>query len=94
MNNNKKDSNHTVIGDKSSQRKTFLIQKLPKKVEDFQNKAFEEIIDNPGNLKGYGIEKKTIPSKIFVMYTRLQILLGLKVSGYTNSLSKNKKQVI
>ena len=34
------------------------------------------------DLKGQGIEKLTIPSNIIDIYTRLEILLGLKLYGH------------
>ena len=34
------------------------------------------------DLKGQGIEKLIIPSSIIDIYTRLEILLGLKLSGH------------
>ena len=40
------------------------------------------------NLKGQGIEKIIIPSNMIDIYTRLEILLGLKLSGHTNTLTK------
>ena len=43
---------------------------------------------NPTNLKGRGIEKIIIPSIIIDIYTRLEILLGLKLSGHTNTLTE------
>ena len=39
-------------------------------------------------LKGKGIEKIIIPSNIVVIYTRLEILLGLKLSGLTDTLTE------
>ena len=40
------------------------------------------------NLKGHGIEKIIIPSKIIDIYTRREILLGLKLSGHTDTLTE------
>ena len=45
--------------------------------------SYEEISDN--DLEGEGIEKIIIPSNINNFYTRLEILLGLKLSGHTNT---------
>ena len=42
----------------------------------------------PINLQGRGIEKKIIPSNIIDIYTRLEILLGLKLSGHTDTLTE------
>ena len=40
------------------------------------------------NLKGQQNEKIIIPSNIIDIYTRLEILLGLKLSGHTNTLTE------
>ena len=40
------------------------------------------------NLKGKGIEKIIIPSNIIDIYTRLEVLLGLKLSGHTDTLTE------
>ena len=40
------------------------------------------------SLKGYGIHKIVIPSNIIDIYTRLEILLGLKLSGHTDTLTE------
>ena len=42
----------------------------------------------PINLQGRGIEKIIIPSNIVDIYTRLEILLGLKISGHSDTLSE------
>ena len=39
-------------------------------------------------LKGRGVEKIIIPSNIIDIYTRLEILLGLKLSGHTDTLTE------
>ena len=41
----------------------------------------------PNNLQGRGIEK-IIPSNIIDIYNRLEILLGLKLSGHTDTLTE------
>ena len=61
-------------GDRDSKRKTFFLKKLPKLVEDNQNRTFDEL-----DLEGQGV-KIIIPSNIIDIYTRLEILLGLKLS--------------
>ena len=43
---------------------------------------------NPNNLQGQGIEKIIIPNNIIDIYTRLKILLELKLSGHTNNLNE------
>ena len=50
----------------------------------FENIKKEEPLD----LKGYGIKKIIIPSNIIDIYTRLEILLGLKISGHTDTLTE------
>ena len=77
---------YTSVGDKPSGRKTFLTETLPKLVEEIQNKTFGDIIDSSNNdLQGQG-NKITIPSKLFDIYTRLEILLGLNLSSHTDTL--------
>ena len=83
MNNIIRDLGYTGIGDKKSRRKTFFTITLPKLVEDIQNKTFNEI-----DLQGQGIEKIIIRSNIIDIYTRLEILLGLKLSGHTDTLTE------
>ena len=39
------------------------------------------------HLKSQGIEKSIIPSNIIDIYTRLEIILGLKLSGHTDTLT-------
>ena len=99
--NTMKDENHSLMmyniirdlgyngtGDRDSKRKIFFAKKIPKLVEDIQNKTFDEISDYSDGLQGEGIEKIIIPSNIIDIYTRLEILLGLKISGYTNALTE------
>ena len=42
----------------------------------------------PINLRGRGIEKIIIPSNIIDIYTRLEVLLGLKLSGHSDILTE------
>ena len=70
LNNIIRDLGYTVIGDNKSKRKTFLTEKLPKLVDEIQNRTFEEIaLDSDNNLQGEG-EKIIIPSNIIDIYTR------------------------
>ena len=80
MNTFKNDLNYTGVGDKSSGRKTFLTKKIPKMIEVIQNRTFIEI-----DLEGQGV-KIMIPSNFIVIYIRLKILLGTKLSGLTETL--------
>ena len=43
-------------------------------------------LDN--KLKGRGVEKIIIPSNIIDIYTGLEVLLGLKLSGHTDTLTE------
>ena len=69
-------------------RKTFFTEKLPKLVEEIQNKTFEEITNDSDNLEGEGVHKIIIPNNILDIYTRLKVLLGLKISGHTDTLTE------
>ena len=61
-----------------------------------QTKFFKKLIrqhriikkEEPTDLEGQGIEKIIIPSNIIDIYTRLEILLGLKISGHTDTLTE------
>ena len=87
LNNIIRDLGYTGIGDHTSKRKTLITITLPKLVEEIQNKIFEEITDDSDDLQGEGV-KSIIPSKIIDIYTRLEILLGLKLSGHTDTLTE------
>ena len=87
LNNIIRDLGYTDLRDYPSKRKTFLTKTLPRLVEKIQNKTFEEITDDSDDLQGEGI-KIIIPSNIIDIYTRLEILLGLKLSGHTDTLTE------
>ena len=74
-------------GDKTSKRKIFFTITLPELVEKIQNKTFDEITDSSDDLQGEGV-KIIKPSNIDDIYTRLEILLGLKLSGHTDTLTE------
>ena len=93
MYNNTNNLDYTGIGDKSSKRKTFFTKKLPELVNEIENKISDEIIDNSDNLEGHGKEKFIIPSNIFDMYTRLEVLLGLKPLSHTNTLTETSNLI-
>ena len=46
------------------------------------------ILNLPAKLNGRGVEKFIFPSNIFDIYTRLEVILGLKLSGHTNTLTE------
>ena len=81
------DLGYTGIGDNKSKRKTFLTETLPRLVEDIQNKTFEEI-----DLEGQGV-KIIIPSNIIDIYTRLEILLGLRLAGHSDILTETSNLI-
>ena len=86
MDNIIRDLGYTGREDRDSKRKTFFLKKLPKLVNDIQNRTFEEITDD-SDLQGEGF-KIIIPSNIIDIYTRLEVLLGLKLSGHTDTLTE------
>ena len=45
------------------------------------------------DLEGQGIEKIIIPSNIIDIYTRLEVLLGLKLSGHTDTLTEARNLI-
>ena len=88
MYNSIRDLGYNGTGDRDSKRRKFFTKKLPKLVNDIQNKTFDEISDDSDNeLEGEGV-KIIIPSNIVDIYTRLEILLGIKLSGHTDTLSE------
>ena len=87
LNNIIRDLGYTGIGDIKSKRKIFLTEKLSRLVEDIQNRTYEEIRDDSDDLQGEGV-KFIIPSNIIDIYTRLEVLLGLKLSGHTETLTE------
>ena len=44
-------------------------------------------------MKGQGIKKIIIPSNIFDIYTRLEILLGLKLSRHIDTLTESSSLI-
>ena len=87
MDNIIRDLGYTGDDDRNSKRKLFFTKTLPKLVEDIQNRTFEEITDDSDDLQGEGF-KIIIPSNIIDIYTRLEVLLGLKLSGHTDTLTE------
>ena len=65
----------------------FFLTTLPQLVEGIQNKTFEETTDDSDDLQGEGV-KIIIPSNIIDIYTRLEMLLGLSLSGHTDTLTE------
>ena len=59
---------------------------LPKEIIKIRNPNPPAIENEVGYLQGEGV-KIIIPSNIIDIYTRLEILLGLKLSGHTDTLT-------
>ena len=88
-----RDLGYTGEGDRKSNRKTFFTTILRELVEEILNRNFDEIIDSSDNdLEGQGV-KTIIPSNVVDIYTRLGILLGLKLSGHTDTLTEASKLI-
>ena len=72
---------------RQSNRKIFFTITLPQSVDYIQKKTFDEIRIDSDDLQGDGV-KIIIPSNIFDIYTRLEILLGLKLDSHTDTLTE------
>ena len=73
---------YTGVGNRPSNRKKFSTITLSKIVDEIKNKTFDKI-----DLEGQGV-KIIIPSNIIDIYTRFEVLLGLKLSGHTDTLTE------
>ena len=82
----------TGRGYKSWKRKIVFKITLRELVEKIQNKTFDEITDSSDDLQGEGV-KVIKPSNIIDIYTRLEILLGLKLSGHTDILTETSNLI-
>ena len=74
------DVGYNPINDENTSRTKFFKRLF----NHFGNFKKEE----PDNSEGKGIQKIIIPSNIVDIYTRLEILLGLKLSGHTDTLTE------
>ena len=82
------DLGYTGDGHRYSKRKTFFTKILPKLVEQIQDKTFEETIDHSDDLQGEGV-KIIIHSYIIDIYSRLEVLQGLKLFRHTDTLTES-----
>ena len=67
---------------------------LPEAIAKIRDTLFpsNENVENSSDLQGEGIEKiEIIPPNIIDIYTRLEILLSLYLSGHTKTLTKASK---
>ena len=69
-----KDASHNLPKERAKSRNPFLPE-------------IENIEDVSDNLEGGGV-KTIIPSNIIDTYTRLKVLIGLKLSGHTDTLTE------
>ena len=74
-------------GTKNSKRFKDALYNLPNEIARIRNPPLTAIESESGNLQGEGV-KIVIPSDIIDIYTRLEILLGLKLSGHTDTLTE------
>ena len=72
--------NYDPSKDSNSKRTKCMKNDIKKRVHKIRNPL--------SALQGQGNEKTNIPSNIIDIYTRLKILLGLKVGGHNNFLTK------
>ena len=72
----------------NSARMEDALYNLPKAIDKIRNPTLPATENESDNLQGEGIQKIIIPKNIIDIYTRLEILLGLKLSGHTNTLTE------
>ena len=66
-----------------------VLYTLPDEIEKIRNLSLPTIenVEDSSDLEGQGL-KIIIPNNIIDIYTRLEILLGLKLSGHTDTLTE------
>ena len=74
------DIGYNGLGDERTNQKKFFTNLI----KNYRKIKKEE----PDNLKGKVIEKIIIPSNIIDIYTILEVLLGLKLSSHTDTLTE------
>ena len=77
---------------KQSTRMKDALYSLPNAIAKIQNPPLPAIESESDNLQGEGV-KIIIPSNIIDIYTRLEVLLGLKLSGHTDTLTEASKLI-
>ena len=71
----------------NSARMRDALYDIPKTIDKIRNPSLPAIEFESDNLEGEGV-KIIIPSNIIEIYTRLEVLLGLKLSGHTDTLTE------
>ena len=74
----------------NSARMKIALYNLPKEIAKIRNPPLPtiEIVEDSSDLEGKRGKKNVIPSNIIDIYTTLQIFLGLKISGHTDTLTE------
>ena len=75
---------------KKSARMKDALYNFSKAIAEIRNPPLPTIenLEDSSDLQSEVIEKITIPSNINDIYTRLEIILGLNLSGHTNTLTE------
>ena len=84
MNNFWKHLDYTCNAEKLSKHKLFLSKVIPEKVAEFDSRFVDEEITD--DLQGEGM-KIIMPCNITDIYTRLETLLRIKLTGHSNTLT-------
>ena len=71
---------------KDARMKDALIN-LPREIDKIRNPTLPTTENESNNLEGEGV-KIIIPSNIIDIYSRLEVLLGLKLFGHTDTLTE------
>ena len=79
-------STHHVGGLRAFRMQDALYN-LPREIDKIRNPPITAIENKSDNLEGDGV-KIIIPNNIIDIYTRLEVLLGLKLSGHTDTLTE------
>ena len=74
-------------GLKSARMKDALIN-LPKEIDRIRNPPLPAFEIESDNLEGEGVQKIIIPSNKIDIYTGLEVLLGLKLSGHSDTFTE------
>ena len=102
LNNNEKETVYNILKDvgfynmkhtiglKSARMRDALID-LPKVMDKIRNPPSPAIenVEDSSDLEGQGSTKNIIPSKIIDTKTRLELLLGINLSGHTDTLTEH-----
>ena len=94
------DKDKVVFRDKL--RKTYYYDRIPRKgrmsgcdrhIKNDLDNDVRKILNSDTKLSGRGIEKLFIPSNVIDIYTRFKVLLGMKLSGHTDTLTEASNSI-